>query len=167
MMRRMRSVAASGASVNPPARRPFNFSIKSTETDSMRSEGSEMVRCRPANCSAQSCDQLDHIRVIGGGERQQRQLLDAGAGDGLFGCLEDLVHTALPDGAGDHAGLAEPAAARAAAHHFQCDAVVHHINVRDDEVRGWRRKLGHHALEHRLAALLECWALLLPECHPS
>ena len=51
MIRRIRSVAASGASVNPAVRRWRNLSIRSMETDSIRSEGRETFNCLPLNFS--------------------------------------------------------------------------------------------------------------------
>jgi hypothetical protein len=52
---------------------------------------------------------------------------------GFFDCFEDLFHRTLSHWAGDHAGMAETTAARAAAHDLDWSAVVHGVHIGNDK----------------------------------
>ena len=89
MMRRIRSVAASGASVNPPERCCFNLSIRSTETDSIRSDGKRDGQFASFKTFADLIHQFVDIGVIRGGKRHQRQFFKAcGADCGIGGLAQ-------------------------------------------------------------------------------
>ena len=93
--------------------------------------------------------QLRQAGVVARGERGQRDLLIARLIDQLFGQVENVLHAALAHRAVDHACLAEAAAARAAAQHFDVDAVVHNLHERHDDalrILGLV-KVGHHVLD--------------------
>lgn len=98
-------------------------------------------------------DQLLNVGVVAAAETEEADLLEAAAGDHLVHRLQDLFHRPLAHGAEDHAGLAEAAAARAAAHDFNGGAVVDDVDVGHDELRHRGRHDGNDALHHRLGSV--------------
>jgi hypothetical protein len=108
---RSRQVPASGAKVSP-VRRPF-------------------WSCPAAVAAVLAVDDAGHdIRDPGevrGGQRRERDLVVAGASEALGHHRADLLGGPLAHRPGDHAGLAEPAAPRAAPEHLDVQPVVHHL----------------------------------------
>ena len=87
---------------------------------------------------------------VGRGERRQAHLVVPGAAEPLLDHGADLVGRSLPDRAGDHPGLAEPAAAGAAPEHLDREPVVHHLGQRDQLVLrvGPLAEVGDGPLDH-------------------
>ena len=73
---------------------------------------------------------LADLAVVGAGQREQADLLEAGGADAVLDHRADRGDRALADRAGDHAGLAEPAAARAAAEDLDAEPLVHRLGQR-------------------------------------
>ena len=92
--------------------------------------------------------QLFDIGIVAAAEAEEADLFEAAVGDHLVDRLQDLFQRPFADGAEDHAGLAEAATARAAAHDFDGGAVVDDVNEGDDEVGDRRRHDGHDPLHH-------------------
>ncbi len=93
-------------------------------------------------------DQLADVGVIAGAEREEGNFLEAAARDHLIHGVEHLLHRSLAHRAVGHARVTEAAAARTAALNFDRGAVVHHIQVRHDEIGRGRRQRGDDALGH-------------------
>ena len=148
MMLRMRSVAASGARVKPAAAGIFQgiHQVDGEGFDAQRGQGNGEVA--PGETLADRLDQLDDMRIVGGGQGEQADFFVAGIGQSLLDGLEDLVDRALAHRSADHAGMAETAAAGAAADDLDRHAVVDGIDVGDDEMGGGGRELADDALEH-------------------
>ena len=72
--------------------------------------------------------------------------------------MEDFLHGPLAHGAEDHAGLAEAAAAGAAAHDFDGGAVVDYVDEGDDEVGHRGRHDGDDAFHHGFGGVGVGWA---------
>ena len=68
--------------------------------------------------------------MVGAGQRQQADLLEAGLADAVLDHVADGLDRALADRAGDHAGLAEAAAAGAAAEDLDGEPLVHGLGQR-------------------------------------
>ncbi len=79
----------------------------------------------------------------------------------------DFIHRALAHRAGDHPGMAETAAARAAAHDLDRHAVVHGIDIGNDETGGGWRQLGDDALDHRQGRFVDLASRGARMCHPG
>jgi len=80
--------------------------------------------------------QLLDARVVHAGEGKQRDLIVSGGGDGLFGLAQEGFRAAPAARPVDRAGLAEAAAARAAAHDFEGRAGVDGVDE-GDYLAGW------------------------------
>src|SRR4030065_2517707 len=91
--------------------------------------------------------QINHLRIVRRRQGEQTDLFEAGLGDGLFDCVDDLVHWAVGHWAGDHPGMTETTAARAAAHDLDRDAVVHCVEIGNDKTRQRWWQLGYNALD--------------------
>src|SRR3990170_3959486 len=94
--------------------------------------------------------QIDYLRIVRRRQGEQTDLFEAGLGDGLFDCVDDLVNWAFAHRVGDHSGMTEATAARAATHDLNRDAVVHSVDVGNDKTRQRGRQLGYDALDHRV-----------------
>ena len=135
MMSRIRWVAASGASVidawralaaavRPPARCRRGL----TAATGAASGRSRLI----------ALDGGGDVGVVAGGERCQRELVVAGAAELLQAGLDDIVGRALAHRPVPGAGMAEAAAARAAAHDLDRRAVEDGRGVRHDRPGGLR-----------------------------
>ena len=91
---------------------------------------------------------LFDIGVVAATEAEEADFLETAVGDHLVDCLQDLLQGPLTHGAEDHAGLAEAAAARAAAHDLDGGAVVDDVDEGHDEFGNRRRHDGHHPLHY-------------------
>ena len=78
----------------------------------------------------QALGDLADLGVVGAGEREQADLLEAGLADAVLDHVADGLDRALAHRAGDHAGLAEAAAAGAAAEDLDGEALVHGLGQR-------------------------------------
>ena len=92
-------------------------------------------------------DALD-VAEVGRGQRGQRHLVVAGAGQPLVDHGPDLGRRTFAHRPGDHPGLAEATAARAAAEDLDVEPVVHHLGERHQLVAGIGPvgQVGHGAL---------------------
>ena len=70
--------------------------------------------------------------MVGAGQRQQPDLLEPGRRETVRDHLADAGDAALPHRASDHAGLAEPAAAGAAAEDLDAHPLVHRLGQRHE-----------------------------------
>ncbi len=87
------------------------------------------------------------LRVVGGGDGGEPDLVPPRGGDPLLGDLHDLLHAALPDRSIEIAGLAKPATLRAPAEDFDGKPVLHDLLERDDRLlRSGRVFQIHHEL---------------------
>ncbi len=77
---------------------------------------------------------LADLGVVGAGERQQADLLEAGLADAVLDHRADGLDGPLAHRAGDHAGLAEAAATGAAAEDLDREALVHRLGERHERV---------------------------------
>ena len=125
---RIRHVPASGAKVRPVRRAFWIWAAIPTVKASTRRLGQAHRHVAAADrvVHGGGHDVLD-AREVGGGQAGERDLVVAGAAEALLDHRGDLVGRALPHRAGDHPGLAEPAAAGAAPEHLDVEAVVHHL----------------------------------------
>ncbi len=101
------------------------------------------------------------LRVVRRGKRRERDLLVAGARQRAERVADDRVRRTFPDGAVDHPGLAEAAAARATAQHLDGHPVVDDVGVRHHgAARRWHRlEVAEDPPAHAprsVAARLEC-----------
>ena len=78
----------------------------------------------------QALGDLGDLGVVGAGQREQPDLLEAGLADAVLDHRADRLDRALAHRAGDHAGLAEAAAAGAAAEDLDAEALVHGLGQR-------------------------------------
>ena len=76
------------------------------------------------------------LAVVGAGQRQQPDLFEAGRLQAALDHLADALDRALAHRPGDHAGLAEPAAARAAAEDLDRHPLVHRLGERHEGLLG-------------------------------
>src|SRR5690606_20118718 len=76
------------------------------------------------------------LRVVRGGQGEEADLLEAGGLQALVDHVADAGDRALPDRAGDHAGLAEAAAAGAAAEDLHGHPLVDRLGERDEGLLG-------------------------------
>ena len=81
-------------------------------------------------------DEAVDPREVGGRQRRERDLVVAGATQAVAHHRAHLVGGTLAHGPGDHPGLAEAAAPRAAAEDLDVEAVVHHLDERHELVLG-------------------------------
>ena len=157
MIARMRSVAASGANVKPPR---FAFLAAHPSAPPTRSRcAARAARCevllaRSARPPPHQLQNLACSRTTTA--KAAPPLRSRCARRPVVDGLQDLRHAALAHRPRDHAGLAEAAAARAAAHDLDRDAVVHRVDVGHDEPGERRGQRGHDALEHRGRARPGC-----------
>ncbi len=114
----------------------------------------------------QAVDELPDLRVVRAVQRQQRQLVIAGRGDDRLGLLHERVKLPLAHRAVDHPGLAEAAAAGAAARYLDLRPVMHRLGPRHHRPRRPRLRVkvlddaARHALRNaRLARLRDEQAL--------
>ena len=77
---------------------------------------------------------LADLGVVGAGERQQPDLLEAGLADAVLDHVADRRDRPLPDRAGDHPGLAEAAATGAAPEDLDAEPLVHGLGQRHQRV---------------------------------
>ena len=130
---RIRHVPPSGANVRP-VRRTFWISLAMPDGERVDPQR----RQREADVAAalllvhEAGDEAVDPREVGGRERRERDLVVAGAAQAVAHHRAHLVGGALADGPGDHPGLAEAAAAGAAAEHLDVEAVVHHLDERHE-----------------------------------
>ena len=89
---------------------------------------------------------------VGRAQRREGHLVVAGAAQAVAHHGAHLLGRALPYRAGDHAGLAEPAAPGAAPEHLDVEAVVDHLGEGDELVLGIRPRgqVGDGPLLHPL-----------------
>ncbi len=137
MTLRMRSEPPSGAKVRPE-RRPLRVSslARSMLKASTRVEG----RDRPILSSlvpvGEALGDVGDLRVVRGGEGEEADLLEAGRLQALVDHVADAGDGTLAHRAGDHAGLAEAAAAGAAAEDLHRHALVDGLGERDEGLLG-------------------------------
>ncbi len=132
---RIRQVPPSGANVSP-VRRTFWISLAiPTVNASTRSDGSDEPHvAAPLLLVDQAGDQAVDPGEVGGRERRERDLVVAGAAQAVLHHRAHLVGGALAHRPGDHPGLAEPAATRAAAEDLDVEPVVHDLDERHELV---------------------------------
>ena len=133
MTRRIRSLPPSGAKVRPE-RRPLRESSLARVT---LKASTRVLRQAEAGVGAlvavgELLGQLADLGVVGAGQRQQPDLLVAGRLEALLDHRADAGDRPLADRAGDHPGLAEAAAAGAAAEDLDAHPLVHALGERHD-----------------------------------
>ncbi len=80
----------------------------------------------------ESLRDVPDLAVVGGRQREQTDLLETGGLQASLDHVADPGDRPLADRPGDHAGLAEPAAAGAAAKDFDRHPLVHRLRERDE-----------------------------------
>ena len=139
----------SGANVSP-VRRTFWISLAMpTVNASTRNDGNDTLTLpQPAWSLTMLGDEAVDAREVGRAQRRERDFVVAGAAEAAFDHRAHLLLGALAHRPRDHARLAEAAAARAAAEHFDVEAVVHHLDERHELVLGVRplAEIGDRAL---------------------
>ncbi|MGX1269953.1 hypothetical protein RKD18_003147 [Streptomyces phaeoluteigriseus] len=137
MTLRRRSEPPSGAKVRPD-RRPLRVSsfARSTLKASTRVEGREKADLVFGVAVREALGDLADLAVVGGGQRQQADLLEAGRLEALVHHVADAGDGTLAHRAGDHAGLAEAAAAGAAAEDLHRHPLVHRLGQRHEGLLG-------------------------------
>ena len=135
MTLRMRSEPPSGAKVRPE-RRPLRVSslARSMLNASTRVDGQGQADLVLLVAVGQALGDVADLGVVGGGQRQQADLLEAGGLEALLDHLADAGDGPLAHRAGDHAGLAEAAAAGAAAEDLDGHPLVHGLGERDERL---------------------------------
>ena len=130
---RMRHVPASGANVSP-VRRTFWISLAiPTVNASTRSDGSDTLDVAGALLVVHEIgDEAVDAGEVGARQRRERDLVVAGAAQALAHHGAHLLVGSLAHRARDHPGLAEAAAARAAAEDLDVEAVVHDLDERHE-----------------------------------
>ena len=160
---RTRHVPPSGANVSP-VRRTFWISLAMpTVNASTRSDGNDNAHVAAAlllvdePATRPSIPEKSAVR-----ERRERDLVVPGAAQPVLHHGADLVGGALAHRAGDHPGLAEAAAARAAPEHLDVEAVVHDLDERHELVLRVRplAEVGDGALVDAIGHVGEPWAHL-------
>ncbi len=133
----------------------------------MRKDGREMDRWRPAKRSA------DRLRPARGYAYSRRRRARAArpprsrCSPELPRWLDDFLHRALAHRAGDHPGMAEAAAARAAAHDLDRHPVVDGVDIRDDEWVGGGGSLATMRLTTGSGASSSSASRCLRRSHPG
>ena len=130
---RSRHEPASGANVRP-VRRTFWISLAiPTLNASTRRLGSETLTPPvPAWSDDEIGDDAVDAREVGARQRRERDLVVAGAAQAFVHHRADLLLRPLAHRTGDHARLAEAAAARAAAEDLDVQPVVHDLDERHE-----------------------------------
>ena len=132
---RMRHVPASGAKVRP-VRRTFWISVATpTVNASTRSDGSDrLTQPVPSWLFDEVGDEAVDAGEVGARQRRERDLVVAGAAQAVAHHRAHLLLGSLAHRARDHPGLAEAAAAGAAAEDLDVEPVVHDLDERDELV---------------------------------
>ena len=132
---RSRHEPASGANVSP-VRRTFWISLAMpTLNASTRRLGSDTLTPPGALLIGDEVgDDAVDAGEVGARQRRERDLVVAGAAQALADHRAHLLLGPLPDRAGDHARLAEAAAARAPAEDLDVQPVVHDFDERHELV---------------------------------
>ena len=117
---------------------------------STRVEGSDRPGLGALVAVGQPLGDLGDLAVVGAGEGEQAHLLEAGGGQAPLDHLADAGDRALADRAGDHPGLAEAAAAGAAAEDLDRHALVHRLGQGHERLLGVgpRVEVHHGVLGH-------------------
>ena len=134
---RIRSEPPSGAKVRPE-RRPLreNSLARVMLKASTRVDGQRQRDVGALVAVGQPLGDLADLGVVGARQRQQADLLEAGLADAVLDHVADGLDGPLAHRAGDHPGLAEPAAAGAAAEDLDREPLVHGLGERDQRLGG-------------------------------
>ena len=103
---------------------------------STRVDGSERPGLRALVAVGEPLGEVGDLGVVGRAQREQPDLLEAGRRQAPLDHLADAGDRPLAHGTGDHAGLAEAAAARAAAEDLDRHPLVHRLGERHEGLLG-------------------------------
>ena len=92
------------------------------------------TRLRALVAVGEALGDLGDLGVVGGAQREQAHLLEAGRGEALLDHLADAGDRTLAHGARDHAGLAETATTRAAAEDLDAHPLVDGLGHRHERL---------------------------------
>ena len=131
--RRSRSLPPSGAKVRPD-RLPLreNSFARSMLNASTRVDGSDRLMLLVLVPVGELLGHRRDLGVVGAGQRQQADLFEAGGTQALLDHRADRLDAPLAHRTGDHARLAEPAAARATAEDLDRHPLVDGLGERDE-----------------------------------
>ncbi len=111
MTSRSRSVAASGAKVNPERRRPFSDQIHEIDAEAFDAQaGQSHTQFLGTVFLHGALHQFFYVGVVGTAEAQKTDLFESALLDHVVNGLKYLVRRPLTHRAEDHAGLAKTAA---------------------------------------------------------